>query len=260
MNSLEEKDYKAFIEHYKKATGIDLNLYKEKQMKRRFKTLRDKLGFDSFDALAVAMVQDEDIKQQFLEKMTINVSEFYRNKERWDYLGQHILPEMYKDRQRPLRIWSAACSTGEEPYTIAMIMKKQRIRANILATDVDATVLAAARKAIYKPHVIKQVPKEELDAYFVESANFWELSTSALPQVEFRLHDLLKDSYPSQQDLIICRNVCIYFTEEAKDGVYQRFADALTKGGLLFVGSTEQIFRPERYGFKHEGHFFYRKL
>ncbi|TDQ41531.1 chemotaxis protein methyltransferase CheR [Aureibacillus halotolerans] len=253
-------DYQQFVQRYKERTGLDLTLYKEKQMKRRLITLRDKLGFENFHDVITAISSDASLEEMLSDKVTINVSEFYRNSDRWKELEERLLPQMMSERKRPIRIWSAACSTGEEPYTLAMISERIRCKVQILATDIDQKVLNKAREATYKAHAIKQVPPDVLTLFFESNDNEWRVQTKKLPPVTFDVHDLLRNDYPQGQDLIVCRNVCIYFTEEAKALVYKKFADALTSGGLLFVGSTEQIFRPERYGLRHESSFFYRKL
>ena len=118
------KIFCCLLKRVKEHTSIDLALYKEAQMKRRLTTLRMKRGYNTFVAFFDAMMKDKELFYEFLDRMTINVSEFWRNPNRWELVEQKFIPEMLK-RNRRLKIWSAACSTGEEPYTLAMILAEQ---------------------------------------------------------------------------------------------------------------------------------------
>lgn len=253
-------DYWGFIENIKKKTGIDLSLYKEAQMKRRLTSLRDKRGYNDFTTYFQAMVKNHELFDEFLERMTINVSEFYRNPKRWEILESKILPRLLETNKR-LRIWSAACSTGEEPYTLAMIISKLAPRSNvtILATDLDKVILERAKVGLYTDRSIKDVPKEMLNKHFNNDGMGYRIKDDLKKMITFRQGNLLSDRFENDFDLIVCRNVMIYFTEEAKHELYHKFCKALRTDGVLFVGSTEQIFNPVEYGFATEDTFFYRK-
>lgn len=253
-------DYQAFTQLIKDKTNIDLNLYKEVQMKRRLTSLRDKRGFNTFKSYFTALDKDQDLMEEFLDKMTINVSEFFRNSKRWEVLEKKILPDMLKKKSK-LKIWSAACSTGDEPYTIAMILK-QYIDLNnvsILATDIDEKILERAKQGIYTERALKEVPQNFKDKFFVHKDSLYVIDDSLKKPITFKQHNLLSDPYPNGFDLIVCRNVMIYFTDEAKNQIYHKFSDALVDNGVFFVGSTEQIFSPEKYNFKLLDTFFYTK-
>ncbi|MCT8138893.1 protein-glutamate O-methyltransferase CheR [Anaerobacillus sp. CMMVII] len=253
-------DYQGFILNVKSKTGIDLSLYKEAQMKRRLSSLRDKRGFNDFLSYFQAMIRSQELFDEFLERMTINVSEFYRNPIRWEVLERKVLPRLLQSNRR-LRVWSAACSTGEEPYTLAMILNKQGVADNttIIATDIDRSILDRARAGIYTDRSMKDVPKEMLAKYFLNDGMGFRVKDEIKNMITFKQGNLLADKFEQNFDLIICRNVMIYFTEEAKDELYHKFSRALRPGGTLFVGSTEQIFNPGEYGFENEDTFFYRK-
>ncbi|MEB1806843.1 MAG: protein-glutamate O-methyltransferase CheR [Bacillaceae bacterium] len=253
-------DYNEFVDSVKRKTGIDLNLYKEAQMKRRLTSLREKKGYNDFTSFFQAMLKDEKLFDEFLERMTINVSEFYRNPKRWEVLENKILPRLLKQNPRP-KVWSAACSTGEEPYTLAIIMSHfmPQSQISILATDIDRAILERAKVGFYTERSIKDVPKEVLHNAFNKDAMGYAIKDEIKKTIKFRQGNLLADRFESNFDLIVCRNVMIYFTEEAKHELYQKFSDALRPGGVLFVGSTEQIFNPQTYGFETEDTFFYRK-
>lgn len=255
-----DADYEKFIEQIKKRTSIDLAQYKETQMKRRLTTLRQKHGYDSFADYMDALLRIPALMDEFLDRMTINVSEFWRNPNRWDMLERRFLPEMFAGGSRA-SIWSAACSTGDEPYTIAMILDRMGMldRSTITATDLDHNVLAKAQSGLYQERSVRDVPRSYLQSYFTADGDVYAVDERIKRSIRFKQHNLLYDPFGGPYDLIVCRNVMIYFTEEAKHGLYQRFSDALKPGGILFVGSTEQIFSPQQYELETAETFFYRK-
>src|SRR5699024_5653462 len=147
--------------------GIELARYKEAQMKRRLTSLRNQRGYSTFSAYYEALLQDQQLKEEFIDRLTINVTEFFRNPNRWQVLQDIIIPHLIKGKSK-ITIWSAACSTGEEPYTIAMIFKEyfKDIQVDILATDLDSKVLERAKKGQYKAQTLKGIPQEKKSKYF----------------------------------------------------------------------------------------------
>lgn len=253
-------DYAGFIQNVKKSTGIDLAQYKEAQMKRRLTTLRNKNGYSSFTSFFKAMMENKNLFYEFLDKMTINVSEFWRNPNRWEVLRDKVLPVLSNGRSR-MRIWSAACSTGEEPYTLAMILADQGLLQStyLLATDIDEGALSKAAQGLYLERSLKDVPGDVSKRYFTQDGMMYRFDEGLKKHVTFKKQNLLADSFEEGFDLIVCRNVMIYFTEEAKHDLYHKFARSLRPGGILFVGSTEQIFSPGQYDLETSETFFYRK-
>ncbi|MBA2870175.1 chemotaxis protein methyltransferase CheR [Anoxybacillus calidus] len=254
-------DYQQFIANVKKKTGIDLAQYKEAQMKRRLTSLYEKRGFKNFHEFFKAMEADEKLFHEFLDRMTINVSEFYRNAKRWEVLEKKILPKLLAQNKR-LKVWSAACSTGEEPYTLAIILSKfmPLSQVSVLATDIDENVISRAKIGVYPERSLQEVPEEIKKKFFTKEGLHYKISEDIKKTVTFKKHNLLADPFDVNYDLIVCRNVLIYFTEEAKHALYHKFNKALKPGGIFFVGSTEQIFNPGLYGFETEDTFFYRKV
>lgn len=254
------QDYDGFISRIKQLIGLDLSFYKEAQMKRRITSLRDKRGFSNFVTYYRALEQDDILLNEFIDRLTINVSEFYRNPKRWEVLEKKTIPYLINDN-KVLTIWSAACSTGEEPYSIAMMLKENfpDIKVNILATDIDEGALHKAKQGIYKEQALKDLPKIYKNKYFVQKNGLCYLDDQIKKMINFKSHNLLADRYPQNVDLIICRNVLIYFTDEAKENIYTNFSNSLVQNGILFVGSTEQIFGVEKYNLSVFDTFFYEK-
>lgn len=254
-------DYSQFMEQIKRKTGIDLALYKEGQMKRRLTSLYEKKGYKNFKEYYQLLEKNQEELIEFLDRMTINVSEFYRNYKRWEILEKRIFPVILKENKRP-KVWSAACSTGEEPYTLSMVLSNFIPLSNIQvkATDIDSNVIARAKLATYQERSLQEVPVNIKRKYFVEKDGLYTVSEEIKRTVTFKRQNLLADPFEPGHDLIVCRNVLIYFTEEAKEQLYHKFSNALKKGGILFVGSTEQIFQPAKYGLEVVDTFFYRKV
>jgi chemotaxis protein methyltransferase CheR len=251
-------EFLQFTKEFYDLTGVNLNLYKRPQMERRLTTLRNKNGFHDFHEYVMAVSMQPALLYELMDKMTINVSEFLRNPERWEML----LPLLQGTSFRPIRAWSAACSTGEEPYTLAMLIQERLGCAyQIVATDIDKGALQQARNGQYKEHQIKSLDDGYLKKYFVHETGSptWSVSSDLKKFITYDSHNLLADKYPASFDLIICRNVMIYFTEEAKQHVIEGFSKSLKPGGLLFVGSTEQFLRTDQHGLVNVAPFMYRK-
>lgn len=254
-------NYEEFKRLIYKKTGINLSYYKERQMKRRIDSLIKRNGFENYEDYYTAINKDKKLFDEFINYLTINVSEFYRNPSQWVLLQNEIFPTLLKHNKR-LKIWSAACSTGEEPYSLVMALS-QWLPINaikILATDIDQEAIKKAKLGIYSSKSVENVPQHLLKKYFTPMGNLYKISEEIKGCVEFKQHNLLNDAYPNKCDLIICRNVMIYFTEESKEIMYKKFHDALTDDGVLFVGSTEQIILPNRYHLQPLRTFFYKKI
>jgi len=254
--------YEAFKEAVYQLTKIDLNSYKERQMKRRIDALILKHGITSYKNYVEALKTDKLLYDEFINYITINVSEFYRNPDQWFVLEQEVLPHLFKCFGKKLRIWSAACSTGDEPYSLVMLLSKflPLNQIKILATDIDRMVIEKAKLGIYHYKSLKELPQEFMAKYFKQvSETTYRISDDIKACVEFRQHDLLQDPYPANCDLIVCRNVLIYFTDEAKTRIYRNFYESLKSDGILFVGSTEQMLQASKYGFYTFKSFFYIK-
>jgi chemotaxis protein methyltransferase CheR len=258
---LDQVAYDRMAESVRKLLGIDLTQYKPAQVWRRVSGFATARGFASADALLVKVSQDAALKQTFLDMLTINVSEFFRNPEAWDALvAQHLKPMLLG--QLSVRIWSAGCSLGFEPLTIAMLARElaPHTPIHILATDLDDTTLSRAKKGQYTESQMTGVSPARRAKFFRQLDNkSWEARPELQAPITWRRHDLLKDPYEHPFDIICCRNVVIYFTEAAKTELYKRFTEALRPGGLLFLGATESIPNVRAIGLQPSGLTFYKR-
>ncbi len=252
-------DYEWFKGAVFQLTKIDLNAYKERQMKRRIDALITKNSIVGYDAYVQVLKTDKAKFEEFVNYLTINVSEFYRNPEQWQVMDKQIIPQLIGRFGNKLKVWSAACSTGDEPYSLVMALSRH-IPLNmihIVATDIDKQVIAKAKVGLYNEKSIAAVPEDLKKKYFTKVGLSYQISDEIKSRVEFKEHNLLESNYPKDYHMIVCRNVLIYFTEEAKDEVFRKFYHSLAPGGILFIGSTEQIINYKDMGFDRKNSFYY---
>ncbi|ACA54372.1 protein-glutamate O-methyltransferase CheR [Clostridium botulinum] len=255
-------DLEYFEEWVLKDFGINLKAYKQNQLQRRILSLMSRVGVNSVEEYISLLKKDKDQRIKFLDFITINVSEFFRNPEIFDELEKKIKTELLNNSSKTLKIWSAACSIGAEPYSLSIIMDElsPSKKHKIIATDLDMTILQRAKEGIYAQAEIKNVKKERLEKYFIKEGEKYKIKPSIKDVVTFKKHDLILDNYEKDFDLIVCRNVVIYFNQDIKDNIYKKFSESLKKGGLLFVGATESIYNYKDYGFEKVSTFIYRKI
>ncbi len=260
MRATTSNNYDTFKHAVLSLSGIDLNAYKERQMKRRVDALIKKHDTDNY-ADFISLIKKDKLKyDEFINYLTINVSEFYRNPTQWETLEREIIPFLLEGK-KTLNVWSAACSTGDEPYSVAMVLSKFMPLSSIKiqATDIDKEILEKAKVGIYSAKSIENVPADMKRKFFTEVKGLYHVSPELKKCIVFKEHNLLSDPYPTNLDLVICRNVLIYFTEEAKSDIYTKFSESLIKDGILFVGSTEQIILAHKYNLAPHRVFFYKK-
>lgn len=252
-------DYEWFKNAVFQLTKIDLNAYKERQMKRRIDALIAKHSIVGYDAYVQVLKNDKKMFEEFVNYLTINVSEFYRNPEQWQVMDKQIIPQLIGRFGKNLKVWSAACSTGDEPYSLVMALSRHlplnMIR--VTATDIDKQVIAKAKVGLYNEKSIAAVPEDLKKKYFTKVGLSYQISNEIKSRVEFKEHNLLESNFPKDCHMIVCRNVLIYFTEEAKDEVFRKFYQSLAPGGILFIGSTEQIINYRDMGYERKNSFYY---
>ncbi|GAB4325095.1 MAG: protein-glutamate O-methyltransferase CheR [Dehalococcoidia bacterium] len=257
-----DRDWLNFRSALERAIGVPLAQYKEPQMKRRLASIMGRYGVASWPEFSRRITSDERVLAVVRDTLTINVSEFFRQPDRFRALQEHYLPQMIAER-RALKLWSAGCSIGCEPYTLSIVLNEvdPAGRHSVLATDVDMPALSRAQDGRgYLPSEVRSVPPELLQKYFTTEADgTYRVVEEVKRRVTFRRHDLLKDPYPTNMDLILCRNVVIYFTDEAKRYIYRRFADALRPGGYLFIGGSEMIMSSRELGLVASSTSIYQK-
>lgn len=249
----------AFFNAFKRRTGLDLNYYKQDQLRRRILSMMESRGCKTLDEFWTKLASSDKDLRWFQDKLAINVSELFRNPEKWLELRERVLPDLLA-RSRALKCWSAGCSYGAEAYSLAITFDRWFPGPHrILGTDIDQAALAQANKGVFNDSDIRGVPDDLRRRYFMQTPEGWVADSGLKRYLTFRTGDLLADRFDSGYDLILCRNVVIYFNDEAKDQLYRKFLEALKPGGVLFVGSTERIFNSQTIGFESTMPFFYRR-
>ncbi|NQW23974.1 MAG: protein-glutamate O-methyltransferase CheR [SAR202 cluster bacterium] len=249
---MNEKDYEFLKMKVKKLAGLSLDAYKGEQMMRRLDGYIARHGYAGVVPFFSAVEKDKEILQQLMDFLTINVSEFFRDNEQFNVLKTRVIPDLLKKSQS-LNIWSAGCSIGAEPYSVAMLLDElsPHGKHRILATDLDDKSLARARSGgPYAESHLEQVTKGVMLKNFVKSDEGYTVAPKFLSKVDFKRHNLLNDPFEVGFDLIMCRNVTIYFTEETKETLNKGFAKSLNNDGVLFIGSTESMLDAQSMGLK----------
>jgi chemotaxis protein methyltransferase CheR len=251
--------YEEFKRGIAEMTGVDLDMYKP-QIHRRVHTLMASWGQTSYSGYLKLISSDADRRRAFLDYLTINVTEFFRNPGRWESLREEILPQLREGSAGSLLFWSAGCATGEEAYSLALLGLEARVPATVFASDIDEGALKKAREGIYREEQVKNVRPESLRKYFTRREDgLLQVAPVLKERVRFQRMNLLRDPFPRQPQLILCRNVLIYFSQESKEALLRKFHECLPAGGCLMLGNTEQIFGYRQYGFESAGPFIYRK-
>jgi len=245
----------------RKLIDFDLDGYKSNQMMRRLDGLISRKGLTGVISYVRLIEQDPEECARLKDFLTINVSEFFRDIQHFNVLQNLILPELLRQRHR-LNIWSAGCSNGAEAYSVALILEKLSPQGHhrILATDVDEGILDKARAGgPYRRQEVRNVPEKTLKDYFNEFEGNYRVKDYLRSKVIFQKHDLVRDEYERDFDLILCRNVVIYFSEEAKQRLKLKFHESLREGGVLFIGATETMLDAEEIGFQKMHLCFFKK-
>lgn len=252
--------YEGFIKAFYPKSGLDLNFYKQNQMQRRILSFMNSHDYSTFPDFLRALDQDKTLYDAFFKHLTINVTQFFRDANQWKTLKDIILPKIMQGKAS-IKLWSAGCSSGQEAYSIAITLAEYYpgIRASILATDIDENVLQQAKDGLYKQNDFISTPPELLQKYFNATDKGYQIKESIKKMVTLQRQNLLTAHFDANFDFIACRNVVIYFTEEAKDMLYRKFTDALRPDGILFTGSTEHLFGMNHLGLKPVSPFFYQK-
>jgi chemotaxis protein methyltransferase CheR len=252
-------EYLDFCTGVKRLIGVDLTQYKRAQMERRIRSYVDRQRVQSLGEFLKQIERDGGALDGFLDRVTINVSELYRNPEQYDTLRTKVLPELR--RSSPIKVWSAGCSYGAEAYTLACIISESLPghRFEIAGSDIDRRIVERAGRGRFSQADMRHVPPNVRAKHFRPDGDGWLAQDGLRRSLRFRVEDLLHARYASGLDLVLCRNVVIYFTDEARNDVHRRIAGALRPGGYLMVGATERVSDPGAMGLEPALPFIYRK-
>jgi chemotaxis protein methyltransferase CheR len=258
-------DYVTFCEGVRALSRIDLLQYKRGQMERRIRSFAQRRGVPELVPYLALLRRDRGELDEFLDRVTINVSQLWRNPEQWRVLEREILPELMRDATLGrLRAWSAGCSYGAESYTLAALVRglEPNARAEIVGTDIDARMVARAKLGEFSDEDARSAPRAQLERWFDREADGagWTAKRELRSLVRFEVDDLLRmRPRRAAYDLVLCRNTVIYFTEDVRDALHERLVESLRPGGCLVIGSTERVSHPRELGLVATHPFTYRK-
>jgi two-component system, chemotaxis family, CheB/CheR fusion protein len=239
----------ALLEYLKQNRGFDFTGYKRSSLERRIRKRMQEAGIESYEDYQDHLEVAPDEFTQLFDTILINVTGFYRDKAAWSYVAEEVVPQILSDVpvDEPIRVWSAACATGEEAYTLAMVLAEalgeddfQR-RVKIYATDVDEDALTRARQAEYAGDSLGPLPAGHAAKYFEHGSNGYTFRTDLRRCVIFGRNDLVQDAPISRIDLLVSRNTLMYFTPEAQSHILRHFNFALKDTGFLFLGKSEML-------------------
>jgi chemotaxis protein methyltransferase CheR len=259
-SALIHDDYVAFCEAVRGLCDIDLLQYKRAQMERRVRSFAQRRGHAGLAPYLELLTGDPGARDEFLDRVTINVSNLWRNPEQWARLQAEVVPALAA--HGTLRAWSAGCSYGAEAYTLAAVCRlaAPTTVTSILGTDIDRRAIERARAGDFSADDVRDAPPAALARFFAAEGERWRPTAELRALVSFERGDLLRLRPPTgAYDLVLCRNTVIYFTEDVRDALHERLVAALRPGGVLVVGATERVTAPEAIGLQAVAPFTYRK-
>ncbi|MBD2006249.1 MULTISPECIES: CheR family methyltransferase [Cyanophyceae] len=250
MNRLNiDPEFEALLEYIKNNRGFDFTGYKRSSLMRRVNKRMQTVEIETYnDYLDYLQVHQDEFIPLF-NTLLINVTCFFRDREAWDYIGEKIVPLITanKEANEPIRVWSAACASGEEAYTLAMVLAEAlgveqfKARVKIYATELDEDALAQARQASYTLQAVGSLSPEMLDKYFERCERGYSFRKDLRRTLIFGRNNLTIDAPISRIDLLVCRNALMYFNAETQAKILNRFHFALREGGFLFLGKAEML-------------------
>jgi chemotaxis protein methyltransferase CheR len=254
--STDDAAFETLTREISRVVGVPLDIYKSKCLRRRIAVRMRACGAHTFDEYLGVLNRTPAEYERLRDALTINVTRFYRNPETWESLRARFLPDLLRARDGWLDVWSAGCSSGEEPYTIAMLVAELAAaagraswmdRLRIQATDIDRESLAHAGSAVYRREAFQDMPSGLLGRYTRETPAGIAILPVIRRCVTVRRFDLSQERMGAGSfDLIVCRNVVIYFDRPMQERLFAHFADALRPGGVLVLGKVESLLGPAR--------------
>lgn len=250
MDQHEDDGFRDLIHKIEKDIGFFGVQYKDKCLKRRFNTRMRRFNMGEDYRAYIKLLEENPSEYEILLKnLTINVTNFFRNWSTFEYMRDQVLPHIFSAKRtgQSIRLWSAGCASGEEPYSLAIlameVSKKLKMdyRFTVIGTDIDEDSLKNARIGEYDAAALNETPGDLKQNYFSPTPTGFRVNDDVKSYVQFRKEDLFGDKYPRFIDLICCRNVIIYFSREAQQILYAKFHNALVSDGYLILGKTETM-------------------
>jgi two-component system CheB/CheR fusion protein len=249
MNETKNPDFEIFLDYLRHTRGFDFTGYKRLSLTRRVSQRMRMIGVDDYLDYRDYLEVNPDEFIQLFNMILINVTSFFRDEPAWKYLAQTVIPKILaiKAANEPIRVWCAGCASGEEAYSLAMLLAEalgldaflQRVK--LYATDIDEEALAQARRASYGEKEVQAIPSDLRQKYFTQNGELFNFRIDLRHNVIFGHHDLFQDAPISRLDLLVCRNTLMYFNADAQRAILNRFHFGLNENGYLFLGKAEML-------------------
>ncbi|GAT05835.1 chemotaxis protein methyltransferase CheR [Mycolicibacterium fortuitum subsp. acetamidolyticum] len=244
-----DEAFEALLRYMRDSRGFDFTGYKRTSLMRRVRHRMDHAGYDTFEQYLDVLQASSDEFSALFNTILINVTAFFRDPDAWEYIRTDVIPQMLAERgpDDPIRVWSAGCASGQEAYTLAILLTEAlgpdafRQRVKIYATDIDEEALTEARAASYDERAVESVPPDLLARYFEQLNGRYVFHKDLRRAVIFGRNDLVKDAPISRVDLLVCRNSLMYLNAETQRNVLGRLHFALAAQGTLFLGHAEML-------------------
>ena len=250
--STDDRAFAALAQEIARSGGFSVQAYKDKCIRRRIAVRMRACGVHSYDDYRAVLTHSPAEWERLRDALTINVTGFYRNAETWEAVRQVVLPAVLDRLRGEVRAWSAGCASGEEPYTLAILIAAyleaagrghELTRLSIDATDIDRGSLERAGAASYRREGLTELPRELEAGYFEDAGELRRVIERVRRRVSVRSHDLNREPPPRRgYDLLFCRNVVIYFDRPTQERLFATFAESLAPGGFLVLGKVETLF------------------
>ncbi|HUW39869.1 MAG TPA: protein-glutamate O-methyltransferase CheR [Rectinemataceae bacterium] len=266
---LNDADFELYRKLIYDESGITFSATNRSILESRLKERLREKKFDALRDYYLLITRDKEELKTLLDSVTTNLTRFFRNQAHFDALEKYVIPELVKMRgasgDRRLRFWSAGCSTGEEPYSLALLLRQITPPGwtfEVVASDISLKCLMVGKEAFYPDQRIQGMPDAYLAKYFERKPGGYQLKDEIKKLVRFDYHNLKNDSGLRNLDVVFCRNVLIYFDEAAQKATIERFWDAMAPKSFLFIGHSESLFGMNtRFEFvKTDWATFYRKF
>lgn len=252
---MDDYGFRVLRERIKRDTNFNAPLYEEKHLKRRLAVRMRALNVSTYQEYLGVLSRKRDEYNKLLQALTINVTRFFRDPTTYEAIYKEVLPILTSSK-RHIRIWSSGCSDGKEPYSIAMLLfdylgdRIKQFSPLIYASDIDDEILEKAGQGEYSEREVEGLDSRRLSKYFHRTRGGYRLKKEVRSLVKFQHRDLISDSKLKGLDMILCRNVVIYFARDVKEKIYLDFYDSLYPGGFLVLGKTETLLGDARNKFR----------
>ncbi|MCW4015384.1 MAG: protein-glutamate O-methyltransferase CheR [Candidatus Bathyarchaeota archaeon] len=243
----DDTDFKKLKKVMHKGTGVNVEYYREAYLKRRLKVRLMVTKTNTYSEYIQYLKANPDEFSSLVNDLTINYTKFFRDPDVYVFLKEKLLPELILSPKKWVRIWSAGCATGEEPYSLAMLTQEvlkqspKQCQVTIYASDLDKTALAKASSGTYNRRAVQGIDEELLSKYFELDGELYKVKPFVKKPIHFEDQDLMTPPIRRNLDLILCRNVMIYFSRDIQQQIYTNFYDSLRTGGYLITGKTEFV-------------------